>query len=131
MLLIFAFNIPLAEFTCMLWVIILHEYKSLSHKSYSRWNCRKLLYTVIAGLIRFALHLVQIPDFTISKSPHIITKPPPCFMVGVTLGTAALSPTLHHTEILLFEPKISNFDLSVQRILFHCSIVHSLHALVY
>ena len=36
-----------------------------------RWDCMMLQYAVIAGLIQFALHLVQIPDFAMSKSlPH-------------------------------------------------------------
>ena len=34
-------------------VIILYEYKSLSHKSHSRWGCVMLQYTVRAGLIHF------------------------------------------------------------------------------
>ena len=78
-------------------VIILHEYKSLmTHKLRSRWDCMMLQYTVIACLIQFALHLVQIPEFAIGKSSlYTITEPPPCFTVGVILGVAALLPTLH------------------------------------
>ena len=34
------FNVFLAEFTSIFWVIILHEYKSLNYKSRSRWDCR-------------------------------------------------------------------------------------------
>ena len=67
-LFLFAFNVPLAEFVSMLWVIF-HEYKSLTHKQHSRWYHVMLQYTVIADLIQFALHLGQIPGFAISKSP--------------------------------------------------------------
>ena len=53
-----------------------------------------LQYAVIVGLIQFALHLVQIPDFAIGKSPshHNGTS-----MVGVIQGIAALSLTLRRT----------------------------------
>ena len=37
-LFLFTFNVPLAEFTSMLWAIILDEYKSLSHKPRSTWD---------------------------------------------------------------------------------------------
>ena len=62
------FNIPLAEFTGLLWVIILHEYKSLTRKPRSGWDRMMLQYTVIAGLIH-AHHLVQISNFATGKSP--------------------------------------------------------------
>ena len=67
----------------MLWVIILHEYKSFNHKSRSRWECVILLHAVIAGLIQFAFHQVQIPDFAMGKSPHNIIEPPLCLTVSV------------------------------------------------
>ena len=66
---LFVFNVLLAEFTSMLWVIILHGYKSLSHKLHSKWDHEILLYAVIASLIQFTLHLVQISNFAIGKSP--------------------------------------------------------------
>ena len=69
MLFLFAFNIPQAEFTSMLWIIILHENKSLTRKPHSRWYREMLPYPVTANLIQFALHLVQIPNFAIDKSP--------------------------------------------------------------
>ena len=65
----FAFNEPLAEFTWMLWIIIIHEYKSLTHKLHFRWDGKMLQYVVITSLIQFALHLVHIPNFAISKCP--------------------------------------------------------------
>ena len=90
---------------------------------------------VVASLIQFVLHLVQIPDFQLAKAlpPHIhpIKEPPPCFMVGMIQRVAALSLTYHCTKTLLFEPMILNFDLSVQGTLFHCSIVQSLYALAH
>ena len=84
---------------------------------------------MIAGLIQFSLHLGQISNFAIGKSLSI-TEPPPYFTVGMIQGVAALSPTLRRTYTPLFNSKISNFDLSVQRILFHCSIVQYLCTLV-
>ena len=93
LLFIFPFNVPLAEFTCILGVIILHAYKSLSHKARSRWDQVMLQYTEIDNLNLFPLHLVQIPDFAIGKAPHAITEPPVCFTVAVTLKVAALSLT--------------------------------------
>ena len=69
MLFLFTFNVPLAEFTRMLWAIILHEYTPLTHKLCSRWDHVMLQYMVITDLIQFTLHLVQFPDFAISKIP--------------------------------------------------------------
>ena len=69
MLFLFAFNVPLPDGTSMLWVIILQEYESLTHKPRSRWDRVMLQYAVIAGLIQVALRLAQILDFAISKSP--------------------------------------------------------------
>ena len=55
----------------MLWIFILNEFKSLSHKPRSRWDYVMLQYAVIGGLIQFALLLVQISNITIGKSnPH-------------------------------------------------------------
>ena len=69
MLFLFAFNVPLAEFTSVLWIIILHEFKSLSHRRRSIWDCAMLKYAVIISLIQFALHLVQIQDFESGNPP--------------------------------------------------------------
>ena len=67
-LFLFAFNVPLTRFTSIIWIIILHEYKSLTHKLRSRWYRVMLQYAVIAALIQFAFNLVQISDFAIGKS---------------------------------------------------------------
>ena len=79
------------------WVIILLEYKSLDHKLCSRYDHVILQYSVIAGLIQFALHVMQILDFAIAKSCHppTIKEIPPCFKMGVIQVVAALSPTPH------------------------------------
>ena len=58
----------------MLGVIILREYKSLTHKMHSRRDRVILQYAVIAGLIQFALHLVQTPDFAYGKRPPYHNK---------------------------------------------------------
>ena len=65
----FVFNVPLWEFTSMLWVIILLENKFLTHELRSRWDRVVLRDAVIAGLIQFVLHLIQIPNFAIHDSP--------------------------------------------------------------
>ena len=54
-------------------------------------------YAVIAGLIQFDFHQVQIPNVAIGKNPHTITEPPPCFTVGVIQGVATFLPTLRLT----------------------------------
>ena len=54
--------------------------------------------------IQFALHVVQIFNFAIGKSPQLtITEPSPCFMVGMILGVAALSSTLQLTQTFPFD----------------------------
>ena len=88
----------------MLWVLMLHEYKFSTHKLHSRWDRVMLQYSVIGGLIQFALYLVQI-----SKHPHSITKPSPCFTVCAILRVAVLSPRFCCTQTLLFDRKFSNF----------------------
>ena len=62
---------------------------------------------------------------------HTIIEPPPCFTIGEILVVIALSPTFRHTLTPLFNQKISNFDSSIQRSLFHCSLVQSLCALAH
>ena len=107
MLFLFSFNEPQAKFTSMLWVIILHQYKSFSHKL-----IRLNQYAVIAGLIQLTLHLVQIPYFTIGKCPpHYNRTSSMLYGWCDTGGCSSFSNSLPH----IFNPKISNFDLSVQR----------------
>ena len=62
-LFLFPFNVSLAELTGMVWVIILHEYKSFTHKSHSTWNRVMLQCAMIADLIHFS--------FTWRKSPTL------------------------------------------------------------
>ena len=86
-MLLFAFNLLLTDFIRMFWAINIHEHKSLTHKVCSTWDRMMLQYVVIAGLIQFVLHLVQISDVATGKSqPDIITEPSPCFMVDLFQG---------------------------------------------
>ena len=62
--------VPQAEFTRMLWVIILLENKSIAYKPHSRWYHVMLQYVMIAGLIQFAPHLGQIADFAIDTPTY-------------------------------------------------------------
>ena len=62
------FHVRLAEFTSMLWVIILYEYKSLTYKLRFRRNHMILRYAVIADLIQFGFHLIKMPDFAVGNS---------------------------------------------------------------
>ena len=115
----------------MLWVIILHEHKSLIHKLHYRWDCMMLQYAVIASLIQFALYQVQTPDFAIDKSPpHHNKASSMLYSWCDTWGHSFFTNSSPHIG-LLSEQKISNFDWSVQRTLFHCSIVQSLSALAH
>ena len=111
MLFLFVFNVPLAEFASLLWVVVLHEYESLTRKSCSKWDYAMLQHAVIASLIQFAFTWCKSPTLKVAKASRTMTKLPPCFMVGVIQGVAALSPTLHCTQTLLFDPKILNFEL--------------------
>ena len=128
-LFLFLFNVPLEKLTHMVWVIILHEYKSLSQKVCSRWNVVMQHYAVIASLIQFTLHRVKIPDFAIGKSPPYHYRPSSMFCgwcdTGVCSSFINSSPHI--------EPPIwrKNFDLSIQRTLFHSSLVQSLCALAH
>ena len=68
------------------------------------------------------LHLVQILNFGIGKSPsHTITEPSSCLTFGVIQGVAALSPffTAHRPSYLI---QRFQTDSSHQRTLFHGSI---------
>ena len=55
-------------------VIILQKYKSLRHKPRFKWDRVVLQYAVIAGLIQFVFHLMQIPHFVILKSVVFLFK---------------------------------------------------------
>ena len=102
----------------MLWVIISHEYKP-----HSRWVCMMQQYALIANLIQFALHLEQIPDFAIGKSPlHHNRASSMLYSWCDTGGCSSFTNSSQHIDPLL-NPKISNFDSSVQRTLFHSSVV--------
>ena len=131
MLFLFTFNVPLAVFTSMLWVIILHEFKSLSHKSHSRWDCMILQYAVIAGLIQFALHLVQIPDFAVGKCPTPHNRASSMFYGWCdTVGCCSFTNSLLHID-----PPISLKDFELWYVspkdfipLLYCSVfVHLWH----
>ena len=65
LLFLFAFDVPLAEFSTKLSVIMLYEYNSLNHKPRPRLARVILQYAVIIGLIQFAFLSMQIPNFAI------------------------------------------------------------------
>ena len=113
----------------MLWVIILHEYKSLTHKPHSRWDYVMLQYAVIAGLIQFALHLMQILNFAISKSPSLYNRAFSILNDWCDTGGCSSFPNSLPLKKPPIWPKISNFDSSVQRTLFYHSIVQCLFTL--
>ncbi len=81
-LFLFGFNIPpLADFVCILWLIILHEYKSSSHKLCFKLDCMMLQYVVIASLIQLPF---MFSTLQLAKDLHTITEPPLCFFIVVT-----------------------------------------------
>ena len=96
MLFLFVFNELLAEFISMIWIIIFHEYKSLTYKQDSRMDRMMLLYAMIAFLIQFVLHTLQITDFEIGNPPHY-NRASSMLYRWYGKGVAALSPTLHRT----------------------------------
>ena len=130
-LFLFVFNVPLAEFTSMLWVIILNKYKSLTHKPHSRWDCIMPWYVMIASPIQFVLHLDKCPTWQLTKaSPRHNRASSMLYGWCNTGGCSSFSNILLHIDFLI-DPKILNFDLSVQRTLFHCSIAKFLCILDY
>ena len=108
--------------TCMLWVIIYIEYKSLTHKQRFRWDRVMLQYGVIAGLINFALHLVQIPNFTIGKSPPNHNRA--SSMLYGWCDTGGGSSFTNSSPYM--DPPFSNFDSSVYCLVFgrHIPLEH-------
>ena len=75
MLFLFDFNLLLAELTRMLWVIILHEYKSLNPLAELMMGSHN---AAVVGLIQFAL---QIFDFATGKISRTIPEPFLCLTV--------------------------------------------------
>ena len=98
---LFPFTVPKAEFTFMLLVIILYEYKSLSHKS--RFCCDRgiLQYAVMGSLIHLPYIWCNCLILQLSKVPYTITEPVSCFRVGM-IQWGGLSPTLQRAYIHLF-----------------------------
>ena len=92
-----------------------------------------LQYAVIATLIEFALHMVQIPDFATDKSLHPttrITEPPSRLTVSVIRGLQLFHQlfTAHRPSYLCqrFRTLIHQSEG-----LFYCSLVQSLCALAH
>ena len=101
------FYVP--EFTCMLWVIDLYEYKFLTHKLISRWDCVILQYAMIASLIQFAHHMAQIPDFAIGKSPsHHNRASSMLYSCCDTGGCRSFTNSLQHVDPLIW---LKDFEL--------------------
>ena len=113
-------NVALTEFTSVLWVTILHQYRSLTHKLRSRWNRVLLQYVIVVDLIQFAHHLMQILNFAIRN--RVFSLHYDWYHTGV----ADFSLTFRRTLTFQFNPKILNFDLLFQMTLFQSSIVQSL-----
>ena len=65
-----------------LWVIIWHEYKSLTHKCDAAVCCDSLSHSICPSP---------------SRNPHIITELSPCLSFSLIQGIAVLSLTLCHT----------------------------------
>ena len=98
--------VPLAKFTSMLWVIILHEYKSLSHLLPSRCDHMRLQFAVIAGLIQFAFTLAYWSPLTLF-----------CFLNSASL-TAILPYRLASQSI----PLTVNVDTFFSQHWFSCAV---------
>ena len=74
-LFLFAFNVHLEEFTSMLWVIILHEYKSLTHKLRSRWDHVMLQYAVKPVRFNLSFTWYKSPNLQMAKAPTHHNRP--------------------------------------------------------
>ena len=125
----FAYNVPLVEFTSMVWVIILHEYKSFIYKQCSRWDHLMLRY------VRFNLPNNWCKSLTLqlAKAPTTaITEPTQCFTVGVIQGVTALLSTLcQHRPSYLTKRFWTLIHQSKGLYSTACSIVQSLCALTH
>ena len=83
----------LAKSSCILQIIILHKYKSLTHKKRYRLDSVILQYTLIVGLIQLPFTWCKCPPFLLVKVPYILTEHPTYFTIGV-IG-ASFSPNCH------------------------------------
>ena len=108
----------------LFWVIILHEYKSLTHKPRSRWDGVMLQYAVIAGLIQFVLYLVQISDFAIGKRPLPLhnRNTPMLYRYCDTKGGISFTNSLPQIDPPI-RPKDFEHRFVSRKDLFLCSIV--------
>ena len=86
-----------------------------------RWNHVMRQYAVIASLIQFTLHLEQILDIALGKSPPTHTYRNRTSSMFYGWGDTGFCSSFTNT-LLNIDQKISNFDLSVQRTLFNCSL---------
>ena len=109
----------------MFWVIILHGYKSLTHPLRFRWDCVMLQYALIAGLIHFALHLVQFPTLQLSKASQYHNKVSSMFYGWRDTGCSSFANSPPHIDPPIW-PKDFELDSSI-----HCPIVKSLCTLAH
>ena len=120
-----------------LWQSLLECFQSLSCMSTNVWPTTRdpdpaTIECCDSRYDSITLHLEQIPDLAIGKSPNTPLKSLLHVLRWVWFeGVAVLSPTHHHTGDVLFDPKITNFDSSVQRTVCHNSISHSLWTLTH
>ena len=108
----------LAKFSSKLWVIILHEYKSIIHKPRSKWDRVMLQCAVIAGL-PLLFTWCNSPTLQLAKAPHIHHKRVSSMLYGWCNTGTCSSFTNSSTHI---DRKFSNFHSSVKKTLFHCSV---------
>ena len=117
--------VSLTEFTSTLWVIILHEYKSLIHKLYSSgitWWCY---------VPWFNLPFTWCKSPTLQLAPPTITEPLLCFTVGVIQGgCSSFINSLLHIDPSIW-PKDFKLWFISPKILFHSTSVQALHALTH
>ena len=113
MFFLFAFSVLLAEFTIILWVITLNNYKSLSYKPHSRRTRTMLLFAVIASQNQFSLLLVGSMTLQLAS-----------FTIGVILEVEALSPSLRRILTLLFHPKILNSPKDLLPLFYCLAFMH-------
>ena len=122
---LFALNLPLAEFT------LGHYLASLSYKRRSKGDPVMLQYAVTAGLIQFAIHLVQVPDFAIGKRlPHHKWASSMLYDWCDTGGCSSLTNYLPYIDPPIW-PKDFEFRLISPKEFLLSSIIQSLYALAH
>ena len=103
-LILFTFNVSLAQFIRILWVIILYVYRSLTHEVHCGLNHVMHVNAEIAGLIQFVLLWCKSPTLPLEPSPHFKRAFPMLFRSFslIILFDAKFRALIRHSKGLYF-----------------------------